>query len=849
MPADVAATQDFGRLLRAFRVAAGLTQEELAERSGMSVRALSDMERGRTTRPFARSIRLLADALCLGDPGRVQLMAALPRDDGDCPASAAHRDGERPQSAVPHQMPAPVRAFTGRAAELAALSGLLDHTHGAQTGTVVISAIGGTAGVGKTALVTQWAHQIADRFPDGQLYVNLRGYDPGQPVEPSEALAGFLLALGVPGQDIPAGEDQRATLYRSVLTGRRMLIVADNARSADQVRPLLPGASSCVLAVTSRDSLAGLVARDGARRLDLDILLPWEASELLRALIGGLAEAHRSAAAALAEQCSRLPLALRVAAELVNTRTDASLSELVSELADQRRRLDLLNADGDPRTSVRSVFSWSYQHLDRRAAQAFRLLGLLPGADFDRYGLAVLTGRTLEEARRLLKVLARAYLIQPGQPGRYVMHDLLRAYARELAETEDTDDDRNASLTRLFDYYLRTAAEAMNTLFPAERHRRPSVPPISAAAPRFTDQIGARAWLDSERASMTASAAHAAEHGWARHAIHLAAILFRYLTTGGYVPEAVVINRSACIAAREARDRAAEAAAMTNLGALDVRQGRYADAAGHLQRALELSQAAGDRTNQARAQSTLGNIYLRQGDYGHAARCHKHALALHESAGDRTGEGRAHVNLGIVEMLQGHYLLATRHYRRALAIRHETGDQDGEGYVRINLGEVYFRQDRYPQAARQFQNALALFRRVGDRTGEAHSLTSLGSADLGQGRLSEAADHYQQGLALCRETGDRSGEAEALSGIGEVLIAADDPGQACTKYAAALTLAREIGEQDQLARAHTGLANAYHAMGDSVAARRHWQEALILYDRLGAREADELRATLASTDG
>ena len=300
----------------------------------------------------------------------------------------------------------------------------------------------GAAGVGKTALAVQWAHQVAEHFPDGQLYANLRGYDPGQPTPAADVLAAFLRALGVPGQDIPPEADERAARYRSLLAGQRMLIVLDNAGSVEQVRPLLPGSPGCVVLVTSRDALAGLIARDGARRLDLDLLPLVEAVSLLRALIGGRIDSDSEAATALAIQCARLPLALRVAAELADTRPAAAVSDLVAELADQQRRLDLMEAGADPQTAVRTVFSWSCRHLDPDTGRAFRLAALHPGLDLDSYAVAALTGTSRRRASQLLDQLARAHLIQTGTPGRYGMHDLLRGYASELAAAQDSEDDR-----------------------------------------------------------------------------------------------------------------------------------------------------------------------------------------------------------------------------------------------------------------------------------------------------------------------------------------------------------------------------------------------------------------------
>lgn len=355
----------------------------------------------------------------------------------------------------PAQLPADVDVFTGRAEELAELDHLLAAglTAGPGSTAVVITAVSGTAGVGKTALALHWAHRVRGEFPDGQLYVNLRGYDSDPPIPVEDALAGLLRALGLAGPDIPPEVDERAAAYRSLLDGRRILVVLDNAASVEQIRPLLPGARSCVVVVTSRDSLAGLAARHGARRLDLDLLPPDDAVALLRALIGERVDAEPDAAATLAEQCARLPLALRMVAELVATRPGTSLAGLVDELAGGQRRLERLNAGGDPRTTVRAVFSWSYRHLPADAARAFRLLGLHPGPDLDADAAAALTDTAVEQAQYLLDLLARAHLISLTSPGRYTMHPLLHAYSTQLATENDTEAERQAALTRLLATY------------------------------------------------------------------------------------------------------------------------------------------------------------------------------------------------------------------------------------------------------------------------------------------------------------------------------------------------------------------------------------------------------------
>jgi hypothetical protein len=482
-------------------------------------------------------VRRLADALGLRGKAREEFAAAARRRLISDAIASGTASEDRPLSAdggrvVPRQLPGSVRHFVGRASELAALFRLREVV-GTAHAAAVISAVGGMAGVGKTALAVYWAHQVAGEFPDGQLYVNLRGYDAERPMAAGDALAGFLRALGVPGTDIPGDADERAAMYRSLLAGQRMLVLLDNACHAEQVRPLLPGSPGCMTVVTSRDALAGLVARDGAVRLDLGLLPLAEAVGLLRALIGGRVDACPDAADALATRCARLPLALRLAAELAAARPAASLAELAGELADQKQRLDRLGAGGDPRTAIRAVFSWSYRHLEPDAALAFRLLSAATSSDIDLFAAAAVIGGTSERAAQLVDQLRRAHLLQAATPGRHAIHDLLRTYGQELAAACDGTGERRSALTRLFDYYLQASAAAMHTLFPIEASSQPEIPLPAAALPATDHPAAARAWLDAERENLVIAAAHAAAHGWPQHAIGLASCLFRYLDAGG----------------------------------------------------------------------------------------------------------------------------------------------------------------------------------------------------------------------------------------------------------------------------------------------------------------------------
>jgi tetratricopeptide (TPR) repeat protein/transcriptional regulator with XRE-family HTH domain len=816
--------------LRALRVRAGLTQEQLAELSGLSVRAISDIERGTTARPRRSSIALLEAALRQSG------------GNGAAPPEEALSAGRR--RPVLQQLPPAVPGFTGRAREMDALTDLLGPA-GTASGPVVISAIAGAAGVGKTALALHWAHQAAERYPDGQLYVNLRGYDPDRPVSAASALTWFLRALGVAGPDVPPEPDERAALYRSLLAGRRMLLILDNAGSPEQVRPLLPGTVTCGVLVTSRDSLAGLVARDGAARLDLDLLPVADAVALLRTLIGERADTDPGAAEALAAHCSRLPLALRVAAELATARPGLPLADLAGELNDERRRLDLLDADGDPRAGVRAVFSWSYLSLAAVPARVFRLLGLHPGADLDPYAAAALAGTTLRVATGVLDLLTRAHLIQQqAGPGRHDLHDLLRAYARELAHTVDTEDGRHAAVSRLLDYYLYAAAAAMDTLYPSERSRRPRVPAPASPAPPLAEQAQARVWLDTERTNLIAVAAYAAAHGWPAHVTRLAATLARYLEIGGHYPEAVAIYGHAIRAARDTGDRVAEAAVLNNLAVIDLWLSRHTEAASHLEQALALCAETGDLIGQARALGNLGIADYQQARYRDAIEHHGQALDLYRRIDDHFGEARTLVNLGVVKLYSGQYPQAIDYLGQAEALSRENGAQPVTAYALFNLGAVALRQGRHGQATTYLTDAMALSREIAHAALELKSLVYLARIDLREGRHAQASDRLTHALTRSREIGGQAVETEALIGLGELSLATGQDARAVTWYTVALGLASKIGDQYEQARAQDGIARGHHAMGEEGRARRHWRRALVLFTRLDTPEAGEVRTWL-----
>jgi DNA-binding SARP family transcriptional activator/tetratricopeptide (TPR) repeat protein len=753
------------------------------------------------------------------------------------------RHAERVSVLVPRQLPTGLPHFAGRAAQLAMLSRLVEERVPG-TRTVVISAIGGMAGVGKTALAVHWAHLVAGRFPDGQLYVNLRGFGPsGGPAEPAVAIRGFLEGLGVAADRIPATPDAQAGLFRSLLAGRRMLLVLDNARDEDQVRSLLPGSPTCVVVVTSRTRLAGLAVGEGAQLVNVDPLTDADAREVLTRRLGpGRIAAEPDAVSALIGLCGGLPLALAITAARAADHPGFTLAALAAELRDGQQ-LGALGT-GEAATSVRAVFSWSYQHLAEPAARMFRLLGLHPGHDFTGPAAARLAGLPDDGARDLLRGLARAHLLTEPAPGRYAFHDLLQAYAAWQAAATDGEDERGAALTRLFDYYLAVTGASMDILFPAERDHRPKVGLPATVMPPVETPAAARGWLDAERANLVAIAGHAARDGWPGHTTRLAGIMFRYLDYGGYYPDALTIQTHALDAARQAGDRAARADALRSGSIIDYRQGRYERTGDQLRQALAIYRNLGDRYGQGRTLSNLGLVLRRQGSYLDAIGHYRQALELLHDIGDEWGQALALDNLGLVFCQQGRYQEAAGHHRQAMALWRELGDRCSAAASLDNLGVALRRQGLMRQAADCHEVAIALFRGLGYRDDEASALNRLGAAVCGQGRYQLAADYHRRAHALFRNLGNRPGESEALNGLGEALTALGAPAEARACHHDALTLASEIKDRYQQARAHDGLAHAYSAVSDTARARHHWHNALTRYRDMKVPEAAQIQAKL-----
>jgi tetratricopeptide (TPR) repeat protein/transcriptional regulator with XRE-family HTH domain len=852
--ADAAAgstTESFGAALRRQRIAAHLTQDQLAGRAGLSARSLGDIERGRVRNPRAETVRLLAGALGLAgaDRHRFEELASAeywanrdssgaaeqPRVPGPVAALAAAADRPRPA-----QLPADVAAFTGREAVLARLDDLLGGGPGKPATAVVISAITGTAGVGKTALAVHWAHQTRSRFPDGQLYVNLRGFDAGPPVRPVEALARFLHALGVPAEQVPVDLEEAAGLYRSLLADRRMLIVADNAGHPEQVRPLLPGSPGCLVLVTSRDQLAGLVARDGAQRLTVDVLSATEAGTLLRRVLGPARVAAEPAATdLLAELCGRLPLALRIAAANLTDRPTRSISSFTAELAGLSGgdRLSALGVAGDEQAAVRAAFDLSYDALAEPARLLFRRTGLAPGPDITALAAAALVhpdpagGVPPAEVGRLLDRLAAAHLLAQPAPDRYALHDLLRHYAVGRAGQEDTAEARAAAVRRLLDWYLLTADAAARVLYPT-MIRLDFPPDLSDGTdgPRpleFADHTAALAWLTAERDNLLAAIRYAAEHGPRRHAWLLADTIRGYFWHSRYTVDWLETANAGLTAATGEGDPQAQAGMRMSLGMAYYCLERHHAAVDHYTAAADLASRAGWVAGQLASIGNLGNAHADLGNLREAADCHSRALELNRQAGQAAGQLAVLCNLGVVYQRLGQLRRAADCETEAVEIAQRIGSPAGEAAALGNLGGMQHDLGQLGEAELNLTHALELHRQIGNRYAETASLLDLAAVYHDTGRHDDALRTAQQARDFAHETGARRPEADALNLLGTIHTSVHRPHQALGQHQQALRLAREADAPLIHTAALIGLAAAHRDRGHHAKAANFARQALV----------------------
>jgi DNA-binding SARP family transcriptional activator/tetratricopeptide (TPR) repeat protein len=679
-------------------------------------------------------------------PALQHLEGAILRDDPSVgapspPVAAPHADGT-----VPAQLPPNITGFTGREDALAWLDALT--AAGTQPQAPVVAMIAGTAGVGKTTLAVHWANQIADRFPDGQLYVNLHGFDPGgQAMDPATAVRRFLDAFDVAPQRIPADPEAQASLYRSLTADKRMLVVLDNARDTAQVRPLLPAASGCLVVVTSRNQLTGLVAAAGAHPITLDLLTVDEARRLLARRIGpDRVAAEPDAVDQIITACARLPLALAIVAAHAATHPHLPLRTLAGERCDGER-LDTLSTD-DPDTDVRAVFSWSYSALTSAAARLFRLLGLHPGPDISAAAAASLTALPLERVRPLLAELTQANLLVEHLPGRYTFHDLLRAYAVEQAHACDPDEQRHAATGRMLDHYLHTAHTADRLLNPA-RDPITLTPPQPGTTPEhLADHEQALEWFTTEHAVLLAAVDHAAATGFDTHTWQLAWALDTFLDRRGHWHGYAAIRQAAVAAAERLGDQTAQARAHRYLAWVHNRLDRLDDAHTQLWHALDLSRRIGDLAGQANTHISLAHMWERQGRHAEALDHDRQALDLFGAAGDRRGQAIALNNIGWFHALLGDHRQALTHCEQALTLLQELGDRSGEADTWDSLGYAHHHLGQHTQAITCYRHALDLYRNIGDRHNEADALTQLADTHHAAGHPEAARDAWQQALTI-----------------------------------------------------------------------------------------------------
>jgi tetratricopeptide (TPR) repeat protein len=651
---------------------------------------------------------------------------------------------------------------------------------------VQIIAIAGTAGVGKTALAIRFARQVARRYPDGQLYVNLRGFDPsGSAMSPDDALRYFLDAFAVPPQRIPADLDARAALYRSMLDGKRPLIVLDNARDADQVRPLLPGSPGSLVVVTSRSQLTGLVAAQGAVPFSLDVLTDAEAHEVLRRRLGpDVVAAEPQAAAELTESCARLPLALSITVGRAAIRPKLSLAALAAELRDARSRLDALDA-GDAATDLRAVLSWSYQELSQPAARMFRLLGLHPGPDISRAAAVSLSGTSDDDVGGALDELTRAHMVAEHAPGRFTFHDLLRAYAVERARQVAGDAKREQALRRVVGHYLRTARTAAAKVNPQRFLPVPPAPPAGVAPEEIAGHDEALGWFEAEHSVLLAVAGYAAEAGMMPEAWMLPCMLADYLDTRGHWLDFEVTQRSAVAVARRFGDAEGEARSCLELGIACVRLGKLAEAEPALECSLGLYERLGDRASEARVHTTFAYRLEREQRYDEALDHDRKALGLHRAVGNRAGEAMALNGVGWYLTLLGDHSHALSYCQEALALHRELGDPRGEAATSHSLGHAYYQLRDYLNALASYRNAVEAAVRSGSRYTEAISLTSLADTYYMTGDMDAARDAWEGAVALFDQLRhpDAEGVRTKLRGLDlETAFGGPEPGAVTTSH-------------------------------------------------------------------
>ncbi|HEV7896939.1 MAG TPA: BTAD domain-containing putative transcriptional regulator [Planosporangium sp.] len=739
-----------------------------------------------------------------------------------------------------HSLPRDVVDFTGREEPIARLSALIPADPQDGPATPVIEVIDGMAGTGKTSLAVHMAHLVAERYPDAQLYIDLHGHSDRAPASPAWALDTLLRQLGIPADRIPEQLDERMTLWRTELVTRRALVILDNAADSAQVSPLLPGGSRVLTLVTSRRRLSGL---DGVHHFSLDVLDPPAAMRLLARVAGDRVDADPPAAAEVARLCGYLPLALRLAAARLVHRRSWTVADLADRLRRAKAPLAELAVEG---RTVSAAFALSHQHLDGTGQRVFRLLGLHPPNSFDAHAVAALADIDADLAQDILEDLVDAHLLEAPSAHRYRLHDLLHEYARGLSAGGCLATERHEATRRMIDHYLHAAARATDFLEPAYARESLDLADTVRWVPELAGQAQALTWLERERRNLVACVRLAAELGWSRAVCQLARALWVYLWLQGYTNELVETHELALAAAVELGDEAAIATAHNYLASGYARQGRWSDAATHLQRALDVRRRLGDVPGQAATLGNLGLAYRKLGRYAEAVEHIQQQLELAQAL-DPEMPSRPLANLGNVYMVLGRYEEALQQHRQDLAVSRRTGNRYDQAIALGDLGAVHVRLGHFTVAVALLKRAARLKPEVGNRYGAAETLSDLGSAYCGLGRYAEAIATQRQALTLMRAIGDLAGECQILNDLGATLSAAGETAEARELHGLALARTEGVGDRYQRARAHDGLAVAWDGT-DPARAREHRETALVLFTELGVPERAEVERRLADLD-
>jgi DNA-binding SARP family transcriptional activator/tetratricopeptide (TPR) repeat protein len=729
-----------------------------------------------------------------------------------------------------NSLPATASAFAGRSRYLEMLDSPAS----------MLVTITGSGGIGKTALALHWARTAEGRFPDGILYVDLRGFARARPLTPVEGLSRLLYQLGVAPEQIPASEDYATDLYRAQVAGKRLLIVIDNARNSEQARPMLPGSPSCQTLVTSRTELSGLVARDGAWPIRLGVLEPAEAHQLLEDILGGdpmLGE--------LAELCAYVPLALRIAAASLVGEPRRSIRDYVTRLR-SADRLGALELDGDDHVAIAGAFELSYTVLDPAAQQLFRLLSLVPGPDFTVGTAADLIGLGPDRTARLLNSLVAAHLVEERTDRRLGFHDLLRLYAANLAAAAEDPAAVAFAVERLYGHYLRVAQAAAKVLYP--QVLRLPTPESAHPATVFDDHSAAAAWLDAERPNLVAATTAGAEHAQAIAAWRLADCLRGYFYLRMFTVDWHTAAHAALAAAEAHEDRQAQAAALLSLADLHWRQGDYDRAEGVYALAIDDASQAAWLEGEATALGNLGGLRRMQGRMTEAADLLERSLALNVQTGRLEGQSVNLGNLSIVYAEIGDYTRAEEHLRHAYELFHKIDSRTGEAAVLSNLGEFILLRGGDPEAAEGYlHRALQLHRELGDRAGEASTKRSLAEAHRGRGDLPGALAEAKSAAALAEESGDQRVLANCLRAVAELLVLAGNAAAALAPGMRSVSLAQQANHRYVATRALIGLARVHIGLDDGPAAHEAARQALDLANNAGysglAEEAEALSRT------